>query len=408
MARPYDVVVFGASGFTGRLVCEQLLSRYSGGSVKWAMAGRSRDKLEQTKVTLKELGCAGVEDIPMLVADTDDPASLDAMTSQATTVISTVGPYTYYGTPLVESSLKNSTHYCDLTGEVPWVRRNIKAYHAEAEEKGVKLVHCCGFDSVPFDLGVHMVAKEMEAQGKKLDYVSTLMGKSLGGVSGGTIASGFAMSGYPADEFKAMSDPYCLCPPESRGEDKDESWWWGYNKDLKKHTYPFIMAGCNTRVVRRSNALLGQAYGSNFKYTEECEAPGIVSAVAGAAAMAAAKSMMGLPFLQPLLKKVLPSPGEGPSRELQMKGYWNVTLVGKSEDGSRAIMGKVGGKNDPGYYDTARMLLECALALSLQGADLQAAGYLKGGVLTPASAVGMVGVQRLRDAGLQFETEPLE
>jgi len=369
MARPFDVVVFGASGFTGRLVCEHLLKRYSGGSVRWAMAGRSRDKLEQTKLALvKEQGCSGVDDVPILIADTNDAASLDAMTSQTSTVITTVGPYTYYGTPLVESSLRSSTHYCDLTGEIPWVRRNIKAYHKEADEKGVKIVHCCGFDSVPFDLGVHMLAKAMEKEGKKLDSVSTLMGSSLGGVSGGTVASGMAMSGYPTDEVKAMSDPYCLDPPEStwKGEDKDESWWWGYNKDLKKHTYPFIMASCNTRVVRRSNALLGHAYGENFKYNEECEASGWMSAVAASAAMGVAKAMIGFSFLQPVLKLVVPKVGEGPSRDLQMKGYWNLRMVGKSEDGSTQLLGKIGGKNDPGYYDTARMLLECALAMALQ------------------------------------------
>jgi len=166
MARPYDLVVFGATGFTGRLVCEQLLNHYQGSGVRWAMAGRSMEKLKQTQKQLAETGCSGSESVPLIVADSSDLSSLNAMTKQAKTVISTVGPYAKYGSPLVESCVTTSTHYCDLTGEFNWTRTMIQQHHQEAMEKGVKVVHFCGFDSVPFDLGVHMVAKSQEALGR--------------------------------------------------------------------------------------------------------------------------------------------------------------------------------------------------------------------------------------------------
>lgn len=379
------------------------------------MAGRSIDKLEKTKQALAEVGCKGQENIPVVLADSADRSSLDAMAAQAKVVITTVGPYSLYGTPLVESCINNGTNYCDLTGEVPWVRRNMMRLHEQAKENNVKIVHCCGFDSVPFDLGVHMLAKSQEELGREIRQVETLMGPAKGGVSGGTIASGFAiLEQFPLKELSTMADPYSLVPVDARpmGTDKDERWGWRFSKMANKWTFPFIMAGANTRVVRRSNALLGNSYGSGFGYTEESAAPNLVVAVLGSMAISLGKLMFIIPPLRWLLKKLLPKPGEGPSRDLMLNGSWRADVYGEAVPrGGPAdatpvpVRARVAGFHDPGYYDTSRMLLECALALATQEKDLEAQGYCKGGILTPASAVGMVAVERLRSAGFTFKVE---
>lgn len=400
LSRSHKIVVWGATGFTGRLVCEHIASNYNS-SIKWAMAGRSREKLQQVRDLIAERCQVDLLDVPLVVADLSDTASLDEMASDTEVIISTAGPFTRLGTPIVDAAVRNECHYVDITGEAPWVKKMIKEYDSEAESKGIRIIPCCGYDSIPSDLGAMMVVNELKSRGKKVKSVLSIVGDSKGGVSGGTLASAMEIAADSSLEAKSLS-PYALIPEgQTPGSDKD-IWGPRYNEPLKKWLAPFVMQVVNSRVVQRSNYLLDWGR-QEFSYSEMIAAPGRISAIIIATLTAAFGLAVSQVWLHGILKRVLPSPGEGPSRETMLSGYYKHKIIGESTDGDRVVAIFEDSSRDPGYWGTSRLLLEAGLCLALQQDELEKLDcpVKKGGVLTPASALGPVLLERLRsNAGI--------
>lgn len=381
----FDLVVYGATGFTGRLVAQYLAER--GGTERIALAGRSAQKLA---VVADELGV----DWPMIVADADDPVALEAMVASTKTVISTVGPYWKYGLPLVEACAHTGTNYADLTGEVLFMRRSIDRFDALAKKTGARIVHACGFDSIPSDLGVFLMH---EAAGGPLGETIMAVRWASGGFSGGTLASGVGqMEAAKSDPALArlMKDPYALNPGKS-GPDSGDQLWAHYEPVLDSWTGPFIMAAINTRVVRRSNMLLDYAYGEDFRYKEVVATGaglnGRLRATALAAGSSAGMAALAVGPTRAVAMRFLPEPGEGPDQQSRDSGGFRVEFRSSLDDG-RVFGAEVLGKGDPGYAATSRMLSEAGLCLSSTNGPA--------GVLTPASAMGETLVERLRSAGM--------
>ncbi len=400
-SRRYDIVLFGATGFTGRLVAEYLAEHYGRTDVRVALAGRSLAKLEDVRSGLP----TAARDWPLLVADSHDRASLDAIAENTSVVCTTVGPYAKHGAELVAACVAHGTDYCDLTGETQFIRRMIDRHHEEAKQTGARIVHCCGFDSIPSDLGTLMMQEaSKERFGAPLQKLTYFAGETKGGFSGGTVASMLNLFEEIARDksvLKILGNPYALNPEgERKGPDGSDQKGVRFDRDLGQWTAPFVMAAVNTRVVRRSNAILGYPWGEGFRYAE------VMSTGKGPRGLARATAItsflggfMGAAAIDPIRKllaaRVLPKPGEGPSKEDRDKGFFVTRFVGKTADG-RALHGRVEGKSDPGYGETAKMLAESALCLALGGPS-------EGGVRTPASTMGMLLVERLREAGMTFE-----
>jgi short subunit dehydrogenase-like uncharacterized protein len=411
-AREFDMILWGATGFVGRLVAEYLAGPDGAGDLDWAIAGRNRDKLESLREELVDHGDVG--ELPIIVGDANNQDSLDAMAARTRVVCTTVGPYARYGTGLVEACVDHGTDYCDLTGEVHWVRQMIDRYHHQAEESGARIVHFCGFDSIPSDLGTLMVQeKAREDWGATCKEVKFFLMGASGGFSGGTIESMANLMTEASEDpsiMKVLGDPYGLNPQDERsGSDGGVQTGPRYDEDIDRWTGPFFMAPVNEKVVRRSNALRGWEYGGDFRYAEASAfGDGVGGALAAGGFTAGSALFNGAMALGPtrrmLQKFVLPEPGEGPSRDAIENGYFKVTIVGKgvSEKGHPfRVEGTVAADRDPGYGATATMLGESALCLALDGPeDPRVAG---GGVLTPASAMGMALVDRLRGVGLTFD-----
>lgn len=404
--RELDIVLWGATGFTGRLVAAYLLERYgSAGSFRWALGGRSEAKLAVVRDTL------GAPELPLVTGDAGDAASMRALASRARVVCTTVGPYARYGSELVAACARAGTDYCDLTGELHWIRRMIDAHQAEAQASGARIVPTCGFDSIPSDLGVLFVQREMRARhGAPSPHVKCGVAGFSGGASGGTIASMLNMleeAAADASVRRLLSDPYALDPEGRRpGPDAPDRLGPAYDADLGQWTAPFVMSAINTRVVRRSNALLGDAYGAGFRYEESMltgSGPtGAVRAAGLAAATAAGMGAMALAPIRRLVAPRLPRPGEGPSREQQEKGYWDLRFhAAPPEAGGDPLRARLRGDRDPGYGSTSKMLGESAACLAT---DALEAG---GGFHTPASALGEALIDRLqKHAGVTFEVLP--
>jgi len=428
LGRPHDIVLFGATGFTGKLVAEYLAAHAPEG-LRWALAGRNHDKLAKVREEIARAS-PGAASLPILVADGQDEASVGALAKSARVVCTTVGPYMKYGRTLVAACAENGTHYCDLTGEVPFIRDAIDRHHDRARETGAKIVPTCGFDSIPSDLGVLMMVERARSLGKKLARVRFFAGESRGGVSGGTIASMISLMDAAREDKgirRLLADPYALdpAPREHRGPSGDhrepvpraiqhaadgpDQLGVRWEADLGMWTGPFVMAAVNTRVVRRSNALTGGSYGPSFAYSEAMSFGKGPKGLARATAMSAGLvgfigSMQAAPLRSALQRFVLPSPGDGPSKEQRDNGFFVVRLLADTdgEDGAKVrLTGRVEGKADPGYGETAKMLSEAAMCLALDG-DRIAPG---GGVLTPATAMGMRLVERLRAAGMVFDAD---
>jgi len=387
------------------------VARGVGGDLRWAIAGRSRGKLEAVRDSLATIDPKAAS-LPLLVADVGDRASLDDIARKTRVVCTTVGPYALYGKDVVAACVEHGTSYCDLTGETQFIREMIDRHHARAQETGARIVHCCGFDSVPFDLGTLMVQEAMRARyGVRCVEVRSIAGEQSGGVSGGTIASALNVLEEAMRDPKVrriLADPYALTPGD-RGPDGADQRGVRFDRDIGRWTAPFVMAAVNTRVVRRSNALLGYAWGRDFRYSESMSTRAGVSGLAQATAIAAGTaSFVGLAALGPIrnvIKRRLPAPGEGPSKEARDRGFFKVRIVGVGEtkDGGAPpkLLGLVAGTSDPGYGETAKMLAESAVCLAKD--PLTA----KGGVLTPASCMGMKLVERLRAAGMTWDVQPL-
>lgn len=406
--KKFDLIVWGATGFTGALVAEYLAREYAPGTqestttpLKWALAGRNQSKLGALQQRL------GV-DVPIIQADSRDRDSLKAMVAQTSVVISTVGPYALYGNELVEACAQSGTHYCDLAGEVQWLRRIIDEHSEAAKASGALIVPCCGFDSIPSDLGTLFVHNAMREQfDSDCAYVKFRAGPSKGGFSGGTAASLMYMMEESGDnpELQAMlANPYSLDPPGGRGGlDGPDLTLSEFDEDFDSYIAPFVMAGINTRVVRRSNALLNYEYGESFRYDEAslvgAGPGGFVKGFALAAGSAMMLGAAGVPTLRSLLERVIPKPGEGPSAELRESGFFTIEFFARAaEDPQQVIRARVSGDRDPGYGSTAKMLSESAILLA------QGQHKIDGGLWTPASALGVPLIERLQaHAGLSFE-----
>lgn len=362
-----------------------------------ACAARSRDNTP------------AAADIPLVIANSKDRDSLDAMTARAEVICTTVGPYAKYGVDLVASCVEAGTDYCDLTGEVQFVRQMIDAHHERAGETGARIVHFCGFDSIPSDLGVLMVQEHaLSEHGRPCDRIKFVLQRAKGGFSGGTIDSMinlFEEMGKNSSLRKLLGNPYALNPEgERKGPDGGDQVRPRYDEQVGAWTGPFIMAAANTRVVRRSNALKDYAYGRDFRYSEVMgmgDGPtGMVRAGLLSAGLGGLTGALAIgPTRRLLQNTVLPEPGEGPSRESIEEGYFIVELFGSFAHSERTVHAKVRGERDPGYGATATMIAESAICLALQGNQLSSPG----GILTPASAMGAPLVDRLRDAGMTFE-----
>jgi short subunit dehydrogenase-like uncharacterized protein len=406
-ARPFDVVVWGATGFTGRLVAEHLAG---GGGAKWAMAGRNRAKLEATRADIAAR-LPGAAATPILVGDAADPASLEAIASQARAVASTVGPFAKYGEPIVAACLKRGTDYCDSTGEPHFIRRIIDAHHDAARAAGVRIVPTCGFDSIPSDLGVLVLAEHARAQlGRALEQVRGYVIAAKGGFSGGTATSILQiLDAAAADRAvrRLLADPYGLSPDRASepGTDRRDRLAPRWDPDAGGWSAPWMMSSVNTRVVRRSNALLGHRYGARFGYEEALlmrgrAAGGAAAAAFSAAFTAGAAVLAASATARRLAEKMLPAPGEGPARAAREAGFFKMRLYGVLEGDTRpSLVERIEGRGDPGYAATSRMIGESALCLAQDPAQ---PGF-EGGVLTPATAMGMRLVERLRLVGIKFD-----
>jgi short subunit dehydrogenase-like uncharacterized protein len=385
--REFDIVIYGATGFTGQLVVEYLVAQ-KGHGLNWAMAGRSADKLASVR---DEVGADTAT--PLIVADAADPDSLRAMVGNARCIISTVGPYQLYGSDLVAACAELGTDYVDLSGEPVWMHEMIAAHHDAAVASGARIVHSCGFDSLPFDLGVYFLQDAAKDKlGATCPRVRGRVRAMNGEFSGGTAASlGATMEAIKEkpELFSVLINPFCLADgfqgPEQPADNKPYE-----DEVLGQWVAPFIMAAINTKNVHRSNALLGHAYGADFLYDE------MMLTGPGEEGKAIAEMVASV---NPLEGDGVPAPGEGPSRESREAGNYDVLFVGTTADG-REIRAAVAGDMDPGYGSTSKMITESAVCLLEDCADLP------GGIYTSAPAMGHKLIKRLVDhAGLTFELE---
>ena len=393
--RSFDLVIYGATGFTGALVAEYLHQTQSG--LSWAIAGRSQSKLDLLKDRIN------APDLETIVADSESPDDMRRLVTSTRVVISTVGPYARFGTPLVEACAAEGTHYCDLTGEPQWMASIFERVSPLAEETGARLIHCCGFDSIPSDLGVFVAQQSMmNKHGLFATKVSGRMGKSKGAVSGGTVASMLlAVEQAVSDPIarKVLNDPYGLYPSElSPGSDGPDQRGVRWDDHFESWTGPFVMAAINSKVVRRSNALASLVYGADFSYDESLLVDNRRSGLLMAGGMSIGMTALAIPPLRRLISKRLPQPGEGPSVSEREDGFFEFFVhAHHPTDSGKDIRICVKGKRDPGYGAASRMLAQAGLSLAFDDLDVE------GGIWTPASALGNHLVNRLADVDITFE-----
>ena len=384
--REIDVIVYGASGYTGKLVAEYIEKEYGNNdSLKWALAGRNKDKLLNIR---RELNLNS--SLSILEVDSNDQASLDVMTSSAKCILTTVGPYQLYGSSLVESCAKNGTDYVDLTGEPGWMYEMINAHKETAEKSGARIVFSCGFDSIPFDLGVYFVQQAVQSKfGKPAQHVRGRVKAMNGEFSGGTIASlGATMATLKEkpELIKVLANPFSLTEGFEGPAQLDDSKVL-LDEKLDMWVAPFVMAPINTKNIHRSNALLDFQYGKDFCYDEMMIGGEGEEGKQIADAMTSANPMGG---------DNVPQPGEGPSKESREQGNYDVLFFADID--GETVEARVTGDMDPGYGSTSKMITESAICL------VQDCPNLKGGIYTPAPAMGEKLIKRLTDkAGLTFD-----
>ena len=387
----FDIVVYGATGFTGRLVAEYLAAQYKGDSnLKWAMAGRSKDKLATVRDAI-----GAPADTPLIVADAGDIASLQAMVDQTKSVITTVGPYQFYGNELLTACVESGTDYFDLCGEPVWMRQMIDAHEATAKSTGARIMFSCGYDSLPFELGVFCAQEEAKKIfGAPAARVKGRVRAMTGTLSGGTAASMRAIFAAAANDsglIALLRNPFVLTPgfdgPKQPPGNRPV-----FDQDLDSWTAPFVMANINTRNVHRSNLLLGFPYGKDFVYDE------MVLAGPGEQGEARAKRMTAATTTEKMTSGG-PKPGEGPSKEERDNGSYDLLFVAIAPDGKQ-VRASVKGDRDPGYGSTSKMISECAICLLRDTPDVP------GGIWTPGAAMQHALIKRLVDhAGLTFTVE---
>ncbi len=402
--RTFDIIVQGATGFTGTLVAEYLLRQYgTGGDLRWALAGRNEKKLQEVRAGLG----SEASDLTLIVADSFDKVALQKLASQTRVVLTTVGPYALFGSDLVEACVNAGTHYCDLAGEVQWIRKMVDTHQERAQQTGAKIVHCCGFDSVPMDIGVWFLQDAAkEKYGAYCTSISMMVKATKGTASGGTLASMMNLIKESRKDraiARVLIHPYSLNPEgEREGPDGRDQQKVVYREDARCWTAPFVMAGVNTKIVRRSHALAGYPYGKEFRYDESViTGRGFTGWLKGAIMTLGIGALVFFASFAPtrnfLQRYVLAKPGEGPDRELQKTGFFNLMQIGVLPDG-KVIRSRITGDQDPGYGSTSKMLSESAVCLAKDELDVG------GGVWTPASAMARPLIERLRkNAGLTFD-----
>ncbi|WP_299412249.1 saccharopine dehydrogenase NADP-binding domain-containing protein [Acaryochloris sp. IP29b_bin.148] len=405
--RPYHVVLYGASGFTGQQTAQYFADRVDREQVRWAIAGRNRQKLERVKQTL-------AIPVDILVADSQDQEGLDAIAEQTQVILNTAGPFALYGDGIVDACVRKQTHYVDITGETPWVKSLIQRYHAKAAAEGTRIIPFCGFDSVPSDLGTYLLVRYMQQElGVSCRQVKAYF-QASGGLNGGTLASVTHL--IKSGQSSQMADLFLLNPEDTTqrlSQHCQDPQWPQYDSDLGAWIAPFFMGPVNTRVVRRSSALYDQwqdSYGSNFVYQEYVKAEGPWASLV-AVGITLGTGLLGLALSQSWVWSVLqsrfPRPGEGPSAQVMDEGWFRCELLGVAEDG-RIVHGLIQNQGDPGNRSTVKFLCESALCLALQAEQLP--GQHRGGVLTPATGLGDVLAHRLQQAGtiIQLSSHNIE
>jgi short subunit dehydrogenase-like uncharacterized protein len=386
--RELDIIVYGATGYTGRLVCEYLNKQYGvNGEVKWAMAGRSQDKIDSVR---EEMGIPA--DVPTVLADANEPASIKAMVEKTKVLLTTVGPYQLYGSDVVAACAKAGTDYVDLCGEPAWMHEMIAKHQDDAKASGARIVFSCGFDSVPFDLGAFFLQEAAKEKfGSSMPRIKGRVRAMKGTFSGGTLASfkaTMAAAAKKPEMMKVLGNPFALTPGFT-GADQPSGNAPSYDEDLNSWSAPFVMATINTKNIHRSNFLLGHEYGEGFVYDEMMLTGPGEKGEATAKAVAADKSMANDPR----------KPGEGPSKEERENGYYDVLFAGSNDKGE-SLRVSVKGDKDPGYGSTSKMIAESAVCL------VKNPGAASGGIWTPASALGSLLIERLeKNAGLTFQGE---
>ncbi len=397
--RTYDIVLYGASGFVGKQTV-QYFATHAPGQLRWAIAGRNRQKLETVR---DEVGTA----VDLLVADSQNQQAVDAIVAQTRVLLTTAGPFALYGNRLVDACVRYKTHYVDITGETPWVKTLIDQYHAQAAAEGTRIIPCCGFDSVPSDLGAYLVVRRFQQMGQSCNQVNAYF-QANGGLNGGTLASAFNL--YDSAGLAQMDQPFLLnpaSPSEAELDRNRDPQAPVFDADLNTWVAPFFMGPVNTRIVRRSAALYAawqQAYGPDFTYQEylKFEEPlAWLKATGMTAGLALFSGVVQQSPTRALLEPFLPKPGSGPSEETMNQGWFSCELVGTATDGSK-LRGSICDQGDPGNRATVKFVCESALSLALQ-TDQLPGGLTRGGILTPATGLGEVLAERLRQTGMTVE-----
>ncbi|AUD03844.1 saccharopine dehydrogenase family protein [Spirosoma pollinicola] len=399
----FDIIVFGATSFVGQIISRYLVDQYGvDGSVKWAIAGRSESKLAALRVAMGD----SARNLPLIVADAQSADSLTRLCTQTTVVMSTVGPYALYGEPLVKACVETGTDYCDLTGEAHWIKRMIDRYERLARQTGARIVHCCGYDSIPSDMGVYFLQQQAQERfGQYCSSVHMRVKSAKGGASGGTIASVLNLVNEASTDSalrRELANPYSICPAVDYVRPKQKPIMSvAYDDDAKAWIAPFVMAAINERVVQRSNALLH--YHKYFMYNEAMltgKGPlGYFGSVAITAGIGGFMLAAAVSPLQRIIKRFLPKPGDGPGPEAQQNGYFVHDVYGHTDSGETLKI-RVSGDRDPGYGSTAKMISEAGVLLAQGTSKADKAG----GFYTPAAIFGAKLIQRLQNfSGMKFE-----
>jgi short subunit dehydrogenase-like uncharacterized protein len=401
--RLYDVVLYGASGFVGRQTVAYFAQH--AGRLRWALAGRNEAKLEQARAAAG----AGAASAGIFVADAADDRALSSLAAQSSVVLSTAGPFALYGSALVAACVAQRTHYCDITGETPWVREMIDRHHERAAAAGTRIVPCCGFDSVPSDIGALLVAEAVKRDSGQRCVGIKACHSIRGGLNGGTLASLLNLA--EAGALDRLADPFLLNPQGSAPADRSahaDPLAPRHDGDFEAWLAPFVMAAINTRIVRRSVALLpprGSPYAPGMVYQEYLRTGrgplGAAIATGMAGGIGAGVVGMRSAAWRAALRKLLPKPGQGPSERAMDNGSFRCELIGQSDNGTQ-VRGRIAGHGDPGNRATTLFVCEAAMALA---GDLRKlpGGAKRGGVLTPATALGVPYARRLAAAGMTVE-----
>ena len=392
-----DLIIWGATGFTGQLVGDYINKKYSKSTLKWGIAGRNEEKVANVARRLN------IAKERIFIADCNNIESLIKLTSKTKVICTTVGPYAKLGTNLIEACIKTNTNYCDITGETQWIRKMIDKYHSKAKENKIKIINSCGFDSIPSDMGVFYSQKKLfEKIGKYANKINMRVAGAKGGISGGTynsLSNVLEEARVDKEVRKTLTNPYGLNPiGRQNGPDKTDLQSVIFDKVSNSWIAPFVMAGINTKIVRRSHALIDFKYGSDFSYDEATlSGKGVLGQVNGYLSLIPiflATRKKGS-FIKNIVDYILPKSGEGPSEKTRISGYYNLRFYLTQQD--KIYLSKVIGDMDPGYGSTSKMLAESAVCLAL---DKTPETY---GILTPSVALGDPLLKRLQEnAGLTF------